>query len=296
VAANASALGVVADSLRYMGELEGALKTISQAQASIVGITFRDELARANITHNLLWRRGVILGADGQISLMRPEEAITALQQAFDIAEDMAQRDLHEMSFRILFNQDARELGNILRHQNPERALAVFDHGILRLSEIKQNAKARRGEAQLLAASAYPLLSLKRPVEARQRIDRAIEILRQTKDYPAAVINTDDETKTVLSALGDYLSETGNTRQAESVYQELLTKLMASHPDPDNDVRHATALSHVYAALTQLHLHNGEVEEAKNTSALRLKIWQHWYRKLPNNAFVQRELASASGA
>jgi hypothetical protein len=208
----------------------------------------------------------------------------------------VAQRDPQEASFRILFIQDARELGNILRHENPERALAIFDHGILRLREIRENAKARRGEAQLLAASSYPLRSLNRNAEARRRIDDALEILRKIKDYPATVITTDDETRTVLSALGDYLTESGDTRQAEIVYGDLLTKLMASHPDPENDILHATALSRIYAALTQLHRHNHEVDQAQDTAALRLKIWQNWSRKLPNNAFVQRELASASGS
>jgi hypothetical protein len=43
-------------------------------------------------------------------------------------------------------------------------------------------------------------------------------------------------------------------------------------------------------------MRNNEPDKAKESSALRLKIWQNWSRKLPNNAFVQRELASASGA
>ena len=289
-------LSTVADSLRYKGDLEGALKTIDAADASIVGASFPSDNLRSNVLHNLAWRRGVILGADGQISLMRSEEAIAALQQAFDIADDVAKQAPQDASFRILFQQDGRELGNVLRHRDPARALAVFDHAILRLGEVQKSDKARRGEAQVLAASSYALRDLHRVGEARERIDKAIEMLRQIKDYPPTVITEGDEVGTVLMALGDHLSETGQSREAQQVYEDLLIKLMASHPDPENDVLHATTLSRVYSALAQLHMRNNEPDKAKESSALRLKIWQNWSRKLPNNAFVQRELASASGA
>src|SRR6185369_13712043 len=106
-----------------------------------------------NVANNLAWRRGMILGADEQFSLMRSEEAIAAFQHAFDILEEIANRDPQEASFRTLFIQDGRELGNLLRHQNPQRSIEVFDRAIMRIGEIKNNPKARRGEAQLLALS-----------------------------------------------------------------------------------------------------------------------------------------------
>jgi serine/threonine protein kinase len=288
------ALSTVADSLRYKGDLEGALKTIDAADATIAGFTFPNESYRSNALHNLAWRRGMILGADGQISLMREEEAIAAFQHAFDIADGVAKLEPQDASFRVLFQQDGRELGNVLRHRDPARALAIFDHAILRLGEVQKSDKARRGEAQVLAVSSYALRDLHRVGEARQRIDKAIEMLRQIKDYPATVVTDGDEVETVLMALGDHLSETGQSREAQQVYEDLLSKLMASHPDPENDVLHATALSRIYGALAQLHLRNDEPDKAKENSALRLKIWQHWNRKLPNNAYVQRELAAAA--
>src|SRR5262249_27609092 len=174
-------------------------------------------------------------------------------------------------------------------YRDPKRALAVFDHALFRLSEVKDNAQARRGEAQLLASSSYPLRRLSRVDEAQRRIDQAFDLLRQTTSYPATTISTDDETETVLRAFGDQLADTGRTQRAIEIYQELLDKLMASHPDPENDLRHATALSRIYEALTRLHLRNGASQQAESTSALRLKIWQSWNRKLPNSAFIQHE-------
>jgi tetratricopeptide (TPR) repeat protein/tRNA A-37 threonylcarbamoyl transferase component Bud32 len=292
----ASALSIVADSLRYKVDLEGALKAIDEASAAVDRTEFANEEARWTTTHNVLWRRGMILGADEQFSLMRPDDAIAAFQQAFDISEGTAKRDPNDASSRILFVQDGRELGNILRHRYPERALAVFDHALDRLGEIKNNVKARRGEAQLLAASSYPLRNLKRFGEAQQRIDKAFEILRQTRDYPADTIRTTDESETVVRALADQLAETGQLERATIMYQELLTRLMASQPDPEHDLLHASALSRIYAALTRLYLRQNRSEQAKAPSASRLKIWQTWDRKLPNNSFIQKELALASAS
>src|SRR6185369_5445188 len=72
----AGALSIIADSLRFKGDLEGALKTINDADAAVADFTFVSEASRANVANNLAWRRGMILGADEQFSLMRSEEAI----------------------------------------------------------------------------------------------------------------------------------------------------------------------------------------------------------------------------
>jgi tetratricopeptide (TPR) repeat protein len=292
----AYALTMIADSLRYGGDLEGALKAVDQAKSLLENYNFPNDILRANSLFGILWRKGLILGSEGQISLMLPDEAIILFQQAFDLIENVAVKDPNDSLFRMLFFTEGREFGNVLRHRDPKRALAVYDHSQFRLSEIKNNDKARRGEALLLAASSYPLRSLNRTDEAQQRIDKAFELLRQTKSYPVATINTDDETETVLRALGDQLAATGQTQRAIETYQELLEKLMASHPDPQNDLRDATALSRIYEALTRLHLRNGDPEPARLNSALRLKIWQNWNRKLPNSIFVQRELSAASSS
>jgi tRNA A-37 threonylcarbamoyl transferase component Bud32/tetratricopeptide (TPR) repeat protein len=289
----ASTLSIVADSLRYKGDLEGALKAIDEASAAIDSYEFPNEEARWTTLNNVLWRRGMILGADEQISLMRSDDAIAAFQDAFDTIEGTAKRDPNDASSRILFIQDGRELGKVLRHRYPERALAVFDHALARLGEIKNNVKARRGEAQLLAASSYPLRSLKRFGEAQQRIDRAFEILRQTKDYPTDTIRTTDETETVMRASADQLAETGRLERATGVYQELLAKLMASQPDPEHDLIHAAVLSRIYAALAHLYVRQNLLDQARANAAMRLTIWQNWDRKVPKNSFIQKELAAA---
>ena len=60
----------------------------------------------------------------------------------------------------------------------------------------------------------YALRRMGRTAEARQRIDAAMAILRDLKDYPAASVILGDESDAALRALGDHYAETGDTAAA----------------------------------------------------------------------------------
>jgi len=76
--------------------------------------------------------------------------------------------------------------------------------------------------------------------------------------------------------------------------KELLGKITASkEPNPQEDLRHATNLSAIYAALAQLHRKTGEGDRADAVSAQRIELWRHWAQKLPNSAFVTKQVAEA---
>ena len=147
----ANALSLIADSLRFSGDLTGALKAITEARTEIDRMTLRSHPAMIN-RYNVLWRQGVILGGDDQNSLDRPDEAIVTLQEAVDILEDLAKRDPDDVLARTRFASAGRDLAGILRHRDPERALAVYEQALMRIREVK-NTRGRRGEAQLMAAS-----------------------------------------------------------------------------------------------------------------------------------------------
>jgi tetratricopeptide (TPR) repeat protein len=289
----ANALSLIADSLRFSGDLDGALQTIRDARKDVEAQNSTDSLAVMTQRYNVLWREGVILGGDEQISLERSDEAVTSLQQAFDIIEEMAKGGPDDAFGRIRFASAGRELGNILRHRQPERALAVYNHALRRLREIKGNPRARRGEAELMACSSYVLRRLNRSSDARLQVDGALQILRETKDYPADRITLGDETETVLRAGADHLADTGEPQRAAEIYQELLDKVTASHPDPENDLRHATGLSRIYENLARLHRRNGNAELAQSISGSRVEIWQNWNRKLPQSTFVRKQFDAA---
>jgi tetratricopeptide (TPR) repeat protein len=287
---SANALSIVADSLRFSGDLEGALQAIQEAHRRIDRATFAGETERRANIFNVLWREGVILGQDGSISLDRPVEAAQVLQEALDLTEEWAQKDRDNVSSRIRLVTAARELGRILQNSDPRRALAVYEKALLRISEVN-TPEGRREEARLLAYSSYVLRRVHRGVEAKDRIDAAFRLLRQTKDYPADRINPDYEAYAVLCALGDHLVETDQPKRAAEVYQEILDKVSAYEPDPENDLRDAIKLSRIYQTLAALDRRIGRSSDASALDARRAGVWRYWKTKLPNNAFVQRQLA-----
>ena len=251
----ADGLSLLADLTRISGDLEGALKEIREARTVLERTDYSSERLRLSWFF-VLWCEGVILGGGNGLNLNQPEEAIAVLRRAFDLIEEWAQSDPNDASIRILFDQTGRELGTILRDRDPRRALAVYDRARQRLGEVPNNPAARRAEAGLLAGSSYALRRLNRASEARNRIEAALRLLRETKDYPTDRIDTDSEAEPALRALGDHLAETGEPLRAAAVYQELLDLILAAKPDPENDLRRATKLSRIYEALAGLHRRN----------------------------------------
>ena len=288
-----SALSLIADSLRFSGDLSGALAAITEARETMVRASSTGTSKAIN-QYGVLFREGVILGGDGQISLERSDDAVAVLQQAFDSMEQLAALDANDATSRIRLGSTARELGAILRHDQPARALRVYEHAMGRLREIANNVPARRSEAQMMAASAEVLRRVGRPDEARVRVEQAVQILRDTKTYPAEQVSLGDETETILRAWGDHLAETGELGRAAGVFQELLEKVKASHPDPERDLRHATGLSRLYEASSRLNRRLNRPDLADSLAKTRLEMWRAWSLRLPQSPFVQKQLRAAS--
>jgi hypothetical protein len=68
---------------------------------------------------------------------------------------DLASTDSSDYMSRFTLAVLSVQFANILRHQDPREALAVYDHALARLREIKPNASSQLAEADLLAASSY---------------------------------------------------------------------------------------------------------------------------------------------
>src|SRR5262249_20379031 len=147
--------------------------------------TYPSKAARLFSVFGVLMREGRILGEDDAVNLDRPAEAIEVLQKALDMIEEATHEDASDSASRARVAESARELGDILRDRDPQRALTVYDLGIQRLGEMGNSLKARRDRAQLLANSSYALRHLHRVSEAKARIDTAFAILSDIKDYPA---------------------------------------------------------------------------------------------------------------
>jgi tetratricopeptide (TPR) repeat protein/predicted Ser/Thr protein kinase len=287
----AGGLSLLADLLRYQGDLEGALRAIQEARKISEEAVYEDETARMIQMQGVLLLQGLIFGEDGGVNLGRPAEAIEPLQKAFDMVVEAARKDPHDAMSRGRAGTGT-DLGNILRHRDSERALAVYDTAIRLLGEVPKSLSVDRGRARVLANSSYPLRRLHRAAEAKQRIDSALTILKETKDYPAQQIKLNSEIYVTSCALADYEDEEGDPRRAVQMYEQLLDKVKAAKPDLLTDLRDATRMSGLYGALTVLYRRTGQTAKAENVEARRIDLWRHWDQKIPRNSFVQRQLAA----
>ncbi len=272
------------------GDLDGALKTagesieFQQAEAAGGHASLRINLANA---YDL---EGMILGRqDAEPSLGRTREALADFQKALDIAEDLANKDSADYLGRHNIAVFGLEVGNILRHKDPKKALEVYEHSLVRIREAKPNASTQRDEAELLAGSSYVLRFLGRENDAKQSLDRALELLHAAQRYPADKVEPMSDAYDVLRADADDYAETGQTAKAVGAYQQLLDKIVARGPNPQNDLRDATCISRTWTALAELLRRAGQAEEAGRLEALRTDLWNHWNGKLPNAQVLLRQ-------
>jgi tetratricopeptide (TPR) repeat protein len=289
------ALSILANALRYQGDLDRALITIREARKLAEKAAYPSQSARLFTLYGVMLREGRILGEDDAVNLGRPVEAIEVLQKALDLTDEAARNDASDSRSRAHVVTVARELGDILQERDPRRALAVYDLGIRRLGEMGTSLKARRDHAQLLANSSYSLRRLNRASEARARIDMAFAILKNTRDYPAERISLGSYVYAIMCALADHEAATGNPRHALAIYEELLRKVMASQPKPEAILADAIRLSHIYAEIARLERRANRYDLASALDSRRQEVWRRWELKLPNNSFVRRQLEAAAG-
>jgi serine/threonine protein kinase len=281
--------GLFALSEWQLGDLNNALEHARQS------VEFDERAAaggaptlRANLATSLLVR-GMLLGrADAEPSLGRTAEALTDLNRALSLMDEIAEKDPHDYSSRYNVGLVALEIGNILRHSDPGKALAVYDHALARLRETTRSSESRQVEVQLLAGSSYAERRLGRDLEAQRRIDSAFRLLRDAGEYPAGKAEPMKELDYILRAQADEYLETGRTAQAIAAYQDLLDKLMAWKPDIENDLRDATSISRTWTALAELLRKAGRTDEATRLESQRTDLWNHWKASLPGGETLLR--------
>lgn len=285
-----NSLSVLSNGLRLQGDLDGALKAIREAREIVDRTSYPSETERMLDRYAVLLREGFILGEDRGISLERPAEAIVPLREAFDMHEAGARRDPNDYTSRTRAATSARELGDILRWREPREALAVYDVALGRLDEITNNVKARRDKALVLANSSYALRRVNRTADGKTRLDEALSILTEIKDYPSDRVALGEELGAVLQAFADHHADHGQLEKAIAEYDGLLEKVLAARPDVEDDLRDANGLSLLYEDLARLYRLTGAADKADALDAKRIALWNHWNRKLPNNSFVLRRL------
>jgi tetratricopeptide (TPR) repeat protein len=287
------ALSVFANTARFAGDLDAALRAARESRTIAENTADSDNTDSMFVLSSVLWREGLILGELNNISFDRPGESEPLLRRAFDIAEALARKDPQDYTSRSYVSMTGRELGDVLRTQDPAGALAVYDRTLHRLAEVKNNSKVRRDEVWPLTGSSYALRRLGRVEESRRRIDTALANLRNLGAYPPAKIEIGEETDAALRALADHYADIGQVAAAIQTYEELHAKIQASRPRPAADLRHANGLSRLYRDLANLHARAGRLALARALQQRRLDLWQQWNERMPHNPFVQRQLSAA---
>jgi tetratricopeptide (TPR) repeat protein/predicted Ser/Thr protein kinase len=283
----------LAGALMYSGDFHGALDAIREARSQVAKLTHEQGDTRYSRTLLALVRleEGLMFGEDGGVNLNRPQEAAAAFRQAFDALEEMANNEPKDYHSRYAMAEPGRYLGDLLRHSDPRQALEIYDHTLMRVREMPSDVGSQRDQAMLLVGSSYAARWLHRENEAQERIDTAFRLLRETKDYPAESIKPGSEADAAVRALAEHYAETGRANEAVGVYQELRGRIMASNPNPQNDLVDAVQISRLETSLAALLRHLGRTGEAVTLEKSRLELWRHWDRKLPSNPFVLRQIA-----
>jgi serine/threonine protein kinase/tetratricopeptide (TPR) repeat protein len=288
-----SFLRVSAQILQKRGNLEEALSAIQESVKLLD--PGPDWMTQAGQTHNFqlaLVYEGRILGQDNDVSLGRSEEAVKALDRAFHIADEFVHRDPNDHNSRGSLAMAGISMGDILRHSDPRRALEVYDHTLRHLAEAPNDPHLQRFVVNLLAGSSYALRQLGRGSEARRRLDMALERLEQLKFYPADKITLESEAAETLQALADDEADKGNLSRAIEIYQELLKQVEPTESAPEFNVEDGVRLSTICTSAASLYRRARDADQASALEARRLELWRQWDRKLPNNPFVQRQLAT----
>jgi len=288
-------LWVSGEVFRRQGDLDKALRNFQESvQVLEPAATSTDPGPKMNLSLALI-HKGRILGEDQAISLGREAEAVPILQRAFEMADTLVHQDANDQNARGRVASSGIAIAGILRHSDNQRALAIYDHVLRHMAEIKDNSSFRRFEVSALAGASYPLRQLGRATEARQRLETAFERLRQINAYPAEKIKPGSEADVALSALADYEADTRNVPQAIEMYTQLLGKVLAYGPNPDTNLGEAVDVSRLYGALAALHHRAGHSDLSSSFEARRNELWRHWDGRLPHNHFVRRQLGEARG-
>jgi tetratricopeptide (TPR) repeat protein/predicted Ser/Thr protein kinase len=287
-----TALVSLAQAYRTAGRLEEALQAARGAAPMLEHAPDVSEGVRNRVVAGVLIRQGAILGERDFLSLGRPEEALPLLEHAYAIADDLAARDPNDSDSRDRLFVAAILMTGILRDRDPQRELLVCDHTLSRLRELPNSEIARHQEVRMLAESSYALRRLGRTAEARQRLDRAVELLREVKLYP--VVQLQMETADTLSALAEYDAATGKLPHAVELYESLLQLRLTAGEKPESVLSDAVEFSRLCARLASLEDDLHRANAALGYRSKRLDLWRRWEARVPNNSYVHRQLVEAS--
>jgi serine/threonine protein kinase len=277
---------------RERGEFDDALSDFREAarlQETEAGTGERGRILNFVST---LTRLAAILGADHGPSLGRQTEAIPLLERAFKLSDDFVHKSPTDPQSRGRLSTAGIALADLLRHSDAPQAIAVYDHVLMHLREIKNYPRFKRDEVRVLAGSTYPLREVGRSAEGRERLEKAFGHLKELKLYPAEQIQPGSEADDALCALADQELAIGHVGRSVEIYRDVLARVLAADPKPENNLADAAHVSRLYASLALVQRQAGQPDLASALDARRSALWQLWTGQLENNPFVLRQLTA----
>lgn len=284
-----TALSLLANALRLQGNLPEAVTSIQQAREIAERTTYASAITRMIHRYGILLREGMILREVKELDPGASADPTVPWQKAVGITEEYAARDPKDSTSRGRLATASRELGDLLKERDPERALALYDNALKRLDETPKTIKMQRTRAELLAKSTYPLRTLGRGNEAGKRLDAAVAILEETKDFPTKAIALDSPQFAVLSARADAAAASGRMQEGAAGYEEILSKANYDSPwaEPEKDLRSAQKLTRVLRTLTSLYEQAGDQAKAEGVREKHKQLARVWKARLPGNPVVE---------
>jgi len=278
---------------RRQGDLNRALKETEQSVAALEpALEKKDQNAMLNLALALTYK-GRILGEADAISMGRSQEALAALQRAFDIADGFVHQDPNDQSSRGRVAMAGNSIGAILRRSNPQKSLQVYEHVLTHMEQIQNNPSFRRFEVTALVGSSNALLELGRKQDAQQRLNDALERLNRIGAYPADKLKPGSETAEALTARARFEVVTGNYSQAITDATKLMNGLLAWPADAENSLADAVDISRAYGLLADVQRRAGHSTPATEWEGRRRRLWQKWDAKLPSSPFIQQQIEAA---
>ncbi len=269
----AQGLSGLANVLRQSGELDEALRAITEAQHMAERTSFPNENVRALALYATYWRQGLIFGEDGAISLNRRSDAIDSFQKAYDLMELYASKDPADETFRDRVGTAGWKLADVVRYAEPARALKIYDHSLARVREIHHGESGRLLEARLLAHSSL----VAPPQMAAERLAEAFKIL----DSIGAPHTLESEWDDAMRDLAVLQANAHHPDLAVKTLNDLYTEVLKSPLSPETDLRQAASMNRLYSALAIESRSAGNTEEAAKFEELSRKLSQSWKRSLP---------------
>jgi serine/threonine protein kinase len=275
------------------GKLEDAIDAMKQSLALLEQIRAERPnhyTTRANIANHLA-DLGAYYGGVDDPSLGRTDLAIEYFERAGRLGREIMLSNPTENTVRLNQAIADRLFGDIIRAENPVRALAAYDEAIQLLRATTAKNYIRDVPlVRVLAESTFPLRRLKHEKEAAQRLQEARQLAAPYRSKPS---DASLECFEALSrAEADWALSSGRPLEAIAIHRSFLAEAEAGTGISDAATYFTIAyrMTRRYRLLAQAAKAAGLESDARQAECKRSEIVEAWKKNVPGRPSVQAAL------